>query len=112
MKSCVFNLVRAWKNIKQSTLQNCWKKLLKDEEVEFDFDGFENDDLCAHLRLAGEHHVCSNDISEWLEVDDGDPGYQILSEAEIAASVQNQGDDEELEDEDNDDDDEASNFKG
>ncbi|KAG7163017.1 Tigger transposable element-derived protein 7-like 29, partial [Homarus americanus] len=96
---------RAWKNMKQSTLQNCWKKLLKDEEVEFDFEGFENDDFRARLRRAGEHQVCSNDISEWLEADDGDPGYQILSEAEIAASVQNQDDDEELEDEDNDDDD-------
>ncbi|KAG7176389.1 Tigger transposable element-derived protein 7-like 64, partial [Homarus americanus] len=69
-------------------------------------DGFENDDFCECLRLAGEHQVCSNDISEWLEADDGDPGYQILSEAEIAASVQNQGDDE-----DNDDV-ETSNFKG
>ncbi|KAG7158685.1 Tigger transposable element-derived protein 7-like 12, partial [Homarus americanus] len=94
--SCVFYLARAWKNMKQSTLQNCW---------------FENDDFHARLHLAGEHQVCSNDIREWLEADDGDPGYQILSEAEIAASVQNQGDDEELEDEDNDDD-EASYFKG
>ena len=31
--------------------------------------------------------VTENDIEQWLDIDEGDPGYQILSQEEIAEDV-------------------------
>jgi hypothetical protein len=38
------------------------------------------------LRAAGETETTQN-IQEWLELDEGDPGVQLLTEEEIAADV-------------------------
>jgi hypothetical protein len=37
--------------------------------------------------MRGEDDVSESDIEQWLDNDDGDPGYQILSQAEIAENV-------------------------
>jgi hypothetical protein len=44
--------------------------------------------------------VSESDIEQWLDNDDGDPGYQILSQEEIAGSVlQGKEEDNEVEEE-------------
>ncbi|KAK3884886.1 hypothetical protein Pcinc_010860 [Petrolisthes cinctipes] len=86
LKSAIFNWATAWKDVKTSTLENGWKRLLSGEEPVDDFEGFEATDFMNQLRNAGER-VTEETIDNWLESDEGDPGYQILTDEEIAASV-------------------------
>jgi hypothetical protein len=37
------------------------------------------------LRAAGETATTKENIQDWLELDEGGPGYQLLAEEEIAA---------------------------
>jgi hypothetical protein len=59
---------------------------LQDTEPENDFEGFEISDFHAIIKGAGDD-VSESDVEQWLDNDDGDPGYQILNQEEIAESV-------------------------
>jgi hypothetical protein len=72
--------------MKTTTLANGWTKLLEDTERENDFEGFETSDFHAVLKRAGDD-VSESDVEQWPDNDDGDQGYQILSEEEIAENV-------------------------
>jgi hypothetical protein len=37
------------------------------------------------LRAAGETETSQENIQDWLQLDEGDPGFQLLAEEEIAA---------------------------
>jgi hypothetical protein len=39
------------------------------------------------LRAAGETETTQENIQYWLELDEGDPGFQLLTEEEIAAVI-------------------------
>ncbi|KAG7160293.1 Tigger transposable element-derived protein 7-like 40, partial [Homarus americanus] len=65
-------------------ITHAWKKLLYNVEVEYDFEGFEARDSHRILQRAGENDVTEDDIRNWLEDTEGDPGYQVLTEEEIA----------------------------
>jgi hypothetical protein len=39
------------------------------------------------LRAAGEIETTQENILDWLELDEGDPGFQILTEEEISAVI-------------------------
>jgi hypothetical protein len=39
------------------------------------------------LRAAGETETTQENIQDWLELDEGDPGFQLLPEEEIAAVI-------------------------
>jgi hypothetical protein len=39
------------------------------------------------LRAAGGTETTQANIQDWLELDEGDPGFQLLTEEEIAADV-------------------------
>jgi hypothetical protein len=39
------------------------------------------------LRAAGETETTQENIQDWIELDEGDPGFQLLTEEEIAADV-------------------------
>jgi hypothetical protein len=39
------------------------------------------------LRAAGETETTQENIQDWLHLDEGDPGFQLLAEEEIAAVV-------------------------
>jgi hypothetical protein len=39
------------------------------------------------LRAAGETKTMQENIQDWPEIDEGDPGYQLLTEEEIAAVI-------------------------
>jgi hypothetical protein len=39
------------------------------------------------LRSAGETETSRGNIQDWLQLDEGDPGFQLLTEEEIAADV-------------------------
>jgi hypothetical protein len=52
-----------------------------------DFEKFEQEDFQNVLREAGEAKTTQENIQDWLELDEGDPGFQLLTEEEIAADV-------------------------
>jgi hypothetical protein len=39
------------------------------------------------VRTAGETETMQENIQDWLELDEGDPGFQLLTEEEIAAVI-------------------------
>jgi hypothetical protein len=39
------------------------------------------------LRAAGETETTRENIQDWLQLDEGNPGFQLLTEEEIAAVV-------------------------
>jgi hypothetical protein len=39
------------------------------------------------LRAAGETETTEGNIQDWLELDEGDPGFQLLTEEEITAVI-------------------------
>jgi hypothetical protein len=45
-------------------------------------EGFQN-----VLRAAGETETMKENIQDWLELNEGDPGIQLLTEEEIAALI-------------------------
>ena len=75
------------KRVSKESLANSWHKLLKDEDPELPFEGLTAEDLCAMLNCGGEYSVTVDDVEEWFDDNDADPGYQILSPEEIAEAV-------------------------
>ena len=83
----IFHIASSWKVVKTTTLANGWKDLLYDaEDVEYDFEGFETNKFHRELRKAGEE-VSLEDVREWLEETEGDPGHHVMTEEEIAEDV-------------------------
>jgi hypothetical protein len=39
------------------------------------------------LRAAGETETTQENIQDWLQLDEGDPGFQLLTEEEISALI-------------------------
>jgi hypothetical protein len=86
IKSAIFNFAAAWKEMKNMTSANGWTKLLEDMEPENDFKDLETSDFHAIIKRARDV-VSESDVQQWLDNDDGDPGYQILSQEQMAESV-------------------------
>ena len=84
IKSGIYNFASAWKQMKISTLANCWKKLLQDIDPELDF---EAQDFHRVFQACGEREVSLEDVKNWLEESDADPWHQVLMINEIADSV-------------------------
>jgi hypothetical protein len=55
-------------------------------ESENDFKGFETSDSHAIIERAGDD-VSESGAEQWLDNDDGDPGYHILSQEEMEESI-------------------------
>ncbi|XP_069192076.1 tigger transposable element-derived protein 7-like [Procambarus clarkii] len=108
IKEGIYNWAKVWDEVQESTLRNCWKKLLlldhADEvtEEEMDFEGFSND-IYQELRAAGETELTLNDVEEWLDIDAVDQPIGHLTDDEIIQNVTGTVDDDGKEDEDEND---------
>ena len=58
-----------------------------DEDSDLDFAGSEPNDYRQTFVCAGEREVCVEGAENWLEENDLEPGYQVLSTGEIVESV-------------------------
>jgi hypothetical protein len=47
----------------------------------------EQEDFQTVLRAAGETETTQESIQDWLQLDEGGPGFQLLTEEEIAAVI-------------------------
>jgi hypothetical protein len=45
------------------------------------------EDFQTVLRAAGGTEATQENIQDWLELDEGDPGFQLMTEEEIAAVI-------------------------
>ncbi|XP_047106853.1 jerky protein homolog-like [Schistocerca piceifrons] len=103
IKDTIFNVASAWSDLSVSNLKNGWNKLWpqprgeESEEPEcVTVDEMVN--LCNNLQIST--NLTSEEVSEWLEYDKVDGGFQILSDDEIVASVNATKEEEEGADED------------
>ena len=87
IRSAIYNFAAAWQDLKVPVLSNSWKRLIADEDTEVNFEGCQAEDFLSLLRRGGEVSTSIDDITDWLDELDLDPGYEVLSEADIAASV-------------------------
>ncbi|XP_069160447.1 tigger transposable element-derived protein 7-like [Procambarus clarkii] len=117
IREAIFHWARLWNKVKETTLTNSWKKLLTERPrceaavSDSEFEGFENEandfegfeETIRTMLLQAGQGVQVNDINEWLE-NDYDPGYELLTEEQIAQSVLgNDSDDSDDSDDDSDD---------
>jgi hypothetical protein len=49
--------------------------------------GLEQEDFQTVLRAAGETETTQGNIHDWLQLDEGDPGFQLPTEEEITAVI-------------------------
>jgi hypothetical protein len=47
----------------------------------------EQEDFQTVFRAAGETETTQENTRDWLQLDEGDPGFQLLTEEEIAAVI-------------------------
>ncbi|KAG0729699.1 Tigger transposable element-derived protein 7 [Chionoecetes opilio] len=85
LKSVIFNLARAWKDVSASTLSNGWNRLICGTDPVIEFEGFETANFHRHIVQAGK--TATENVSDWLDGDEGDPGCQKLTVAEVADLV-------------------------
>ena len=91
IRNALENWKDAWNNVKVTTLNNAWNKLLKGTDIEVDFVGFHPSDFMDELHRIGEKEVTEENVVEWLECDKDEPGYRHETEEEIARSVTGEG---------------------
>ena len=102
LKTAIFNLDQAWRQLPPSALANAWNPLLKGiEEMREVFEGFEAEVQHITAALEDVGTATEVDVQEWLTIDEGDPGYALLSPQEIAESVLH-GDESDDDDDDED----------
>ena len=68
------------------TLESGWKNLFDDQHAEINLEGIEVSDF-SRIIENNVGRVAEEDVFEWLEADEGDPGYHIMTESEIADEV-------------------------
>ena len=101
LEDAIYAAALAWKDVKDSTLHNCWHKLWPTLTTEdFDFEGFDDPDTVSadHVeRLhnlasqAPESHpirnVDSGEMEEWLNLEDSEPTVQELTDEAILSML-------------------------
>ena len=87
IRSAIYNMNEAWGDIKHTTFSNAWNKLIKNEDFNFDFEGFQASDFHTLLRRAGETEVSVNDLHEWIDDSEAIEGHEVLSDEQIVVAV-------------------------
>ena len=101
LKDAIYATAPAWKDVKDSTLRNCWHKLWSTLGTEdLDFEGFDDPDAVStdHVQrlqyLASQApashpswDVDSAEMEEWLNLEEGEPVVQELTDEAIVAML-------------------------
>ncbi|XP_049809536.1 piggyBac transposable element-derived protein 4-like [Schistocerca nitens] len=86
----------AWNSVKEENLKKAWNKIFDTEEksqglIEND----EQNDISEILGMLKEiycHECDEEDVHEWMNIDDEDPGHQIMQDSEIVNVVNDKDD--------------------
>ncbi|MFS1564304.1 MAG: hypothetical protein ACL7AX_13000 [Candidatus Arsenophonus phytopathogenicus] len=109
LKDCVYMAADAWNEIKNVTLKRAWRKLngLSEDENENNEERNEGELLRIIEEIPGSSACEVENVTDWLNCDQDDPGYQIMTDEEIVETLNNAtaadedddcGDDDEMED--------------
>ena len=105
LKDVVHMTALAWENVPATTLTKSWFKLLGSRSLSSADSTPSIEDsqepTCEQLLHQVDATLSNDDVSEWLHFDSDDPGYQLLSDADIIQQVTQ----EEADNEDSDEDD-------
>ena len=88
--SAVNNIAKAWNDVSTSTLASGWNRLLRSTNPMMDIEGGQVSDFHSQLVQAGEKAgstLTEEDVEDWLECDEGDPGMQVMTEEQITHEV-------------------------
>ena len=109
LRDCLEMLSKGWFNLKQTTMHNAWKPLLgrlrsqksivnSSEKTMYDEDSFSCNEFCDHLAkclsktdegIEEMTKKVKSKIEEWFNAEEGDDGWEELSDTEIVQSVLN-----------------------
>lgn len=85
LKDCCYMLVEAWNSVQSLTLKRAWNKLLKlpsNALIKVQDDCFK--EITDSMKILSIGEGCDDkNITEWLNCDSEDPGFQILTDEEI-----------------------------
>jgi hypothetical protein len=89
----IYNIALAWNMVKPLMLIRSWRKIIPDINEDDDFAGFADDVITtAELaqianKVSGGEQVDENNISEWLDCDACELGFETLSNDDIVRSL-------------------------
>ena len=76
LKNCIFNWALAWRDVPVKTLENAWNPLLRNTDLQANFEGFDNNDVndiherfigVGDLRVTRDNvHRCCRNPQNWL----------------------------------------------
>lgn len=117
LKDAVYMAAEAWANVKESNLKKAWNKLCPtfDSETRPSPEEPRNETFVSEVvellkESSGFEECDQENIHEWLECDEDDPGHELLTDDDIIAQTQVPKDD--TDDDDDQDDDYVSVEKG
>ena len=80
LKLGLYNFESAWKDVKITTLANCWKKLMLGQDPELDFEGFLLEDFHQIFLCNGETDITVEDVENWF----GEIAEPVINESAAA----------------------------
>lgn len=99
IKDAIFNVASAWNDLKVTNLKNGWNKLWPETEESEECELVTVDDivqLCNNLQTS--ENLTTEDVTEWLECDKLNGGFEILNDDEIISSMRAEGDGSDVDD--------------
>ncbi|XP_053968354.1 jerky protein homolog-like [Anastrepha ludens] len=105
LKDADYMAAEAWANVKATTLKKSWNKLCPAVESEASPTSEEptNENFVSEMvelmkEVSGFEECDQENVHEWLEFGEDDPGYELLTDDDIIAQVQVSEDDDEISD--------------
>ncbi|XP_049785920.1 cyclic nucleotide-gated cation channel beta-3-like [Schistocerca cancellata] len=96
LKDKSYMISAAWNSAKEENLEKAWNKILDTEEnSQGMIENSEQNDMSEILGMLKEidcHECDEEDIHEWMNIDDADPGDQIMQDSEIVSVVTDKDD--------------------
>lgn len=87
LKDCIYLSAEAWSNVKEVTLKNAWNKLWPNDEIESSEQISEDINLNEIVNNIPQLANCTEEVNNWINSDNLDPGYQNLDDDQIISKV-------------------------
>ena len=88
VKDAIYMSAEAWEDISPLTLSKSWLKLLGSSHGTGEIsDNRAEDETCEELTMQLDSNLSDREISDWVNTDNGDPGYALLSDQDIIGQI-------------------------
>ena len=85
----------AWDSVREQSLKKAWNKVLGiGGEPQIECVNEKHEDVSEMIDMLKnlDWHECDEQVQEWMDFDDEDPGYQIMQDSEILDLMTNMAD--------------------